>query len=297
MQYNKFKSLFSPILLATPLSLILTFYLQVTHGRLNNDAYIYFKAAKAFIDSGIQGAMTVYPWPFYPMLIGLMSQLTHLDFAQSAYTVNALLHVFFTLGFVCLVRELGGDKKTQWFALLIIFVHPLLAELRIHIYRDYGFWAFLLIGLTGYLRYLKTQSVQSAAVWSSSLAIAGLFRVEGWILLALLPFYQLMKPLFYKTPIRSLPWGTFLRIQVIPAVCGVVAMVVAFGLQHHGTQVPLGKLTVMQKFLTQGLTFYHEVFAVKVEAIGKLLSPHLNPRIVMFILFFGMLLAQPLIFP
>jgi len=88
----------------------------------------------------------------------------------------------------------------------------------------------------------------------------------------------------------------------VVCMCGVYVcvwyMVItgALGLYLSGVEVPLGKITMIKQFLTEGVDFYHGGFSEKVEAIQNIISPHLSYRECISVLFFGLLFTHPLLF-
>src|SRR5574338_787231 len=61
----------------TALLTVLLMATAILAGRIiNPDGVLYIDTAQAFLDKGLSGALASYPWPFYPILIGLVSHLS-----------------------------------------------------------------------------------------------------------------------------------------------------------------------------------------------------------------------------
>lgn len=178
------------ILINFVISYLMLFYQQP----FNVDGILYLSAAKAFLDSGMKAAMAVYPWPFYSMLIAVFSKLTSFSLESSAYFVNAILTGVLVAAFIMLVKELGGDIKVQYFALLVILLFPYLNNGRDNILRDFGYCAFLLTSLLFFMRYMKQSTWCNALSWGICIVIATLFRIEGGFLFLLTPIVIFIKP-------------------------------------------------------------------------------------------------------
>jgi hypothetical protein len=88
-------------------------------------------------------------------------------------------------------RLLTPSKRIHLLALATILLAHHFNVFRADILRDHGYWAFYLFSVYWLLRYFKSRSRKeeqySALLWSSSLLVASLFRLEGIIFLVILP--------------------------------------------------------------------------------------------------------------
>src|SRR5204863_389227 len=64
------------ILSAAAGSLLLSAAAVARASAVNNDGARYLAAAEAYARSGLDGALQVYPWPFYSVLVALLCNLT-----------------------------------------------------------------------------------------------------------------------------------------------------------------------------------------------------------------------------
>lgn len=160
----------------------------------NYDATLYLRVATLFNEQGFHAARELYSWPFYSILIAVLSKLSHLSVLTSAHIIDISLQIVITLVFMLLVKQLGGNRRTQIFAALIVLIYPYLSEYRGYISRDYGFWAFYLIAVYQFLKYIETYSWQNAVFWGCSIGLAFLFRIEAIVYWSLVPLVILILP-------------------------------------------------------------------------------------------------------
>lgn len=234
----------------------------------NVDGIIYLNAASAFIKDGIKAAISVYPWPFYSVLIGSLSYLTHLPLEISALLINGLLTTVLVSSFILLIKELGGGTNEQYFALLIILVYPYLNHDRSNILRDFGYYAFLLNSLLLFLRYLKKPNLPLGLAWNLIAIIAALFRIEGVIVLALVPlaiFFD--KEWLFKQKIIH-----YLKINTLNI--GIISVIALFFLiNKKQPNVQLGRLEELHIYLKRGLEILTITYGGKITLLQKYILP------------------------
>ena len=192
------------------LSLIFTCWAYLADPLVNPDGILYLRAAQAFASDGIQGALALFEWSFYPAAIGLLHQASGLPLIGAALLLNALLTGLLAAGFVCLCREAGGGRTTALFAAALLLAHPALNEYRNFVIRDFGFWAFGLWSLIALARYVARFRWRDALLWNGALLAAALFRSEA-LLLALAGPLALL--------VSGAPWrqrlGRYLKLNSI----------------------------------------------------------------------------------
>jgi len=222
--------------LVAMISIIFLEYWAVSSGRLINfDGILYLRSAEAMLNNDFAGAYAIYRWPLYSILIATVSQLFHLSLTMSAYVINGLLQVILTLSFINLIKQLGGNRRCQWLALIILTVHPYLNDYRSYIIRDFGYWAFFLLSLNFLISSVNQNKLRYAVFGSIILLIAAAFRVEGLIFVLLLPmsFLFVNQFTFSKRLI-------FLAVSLLPLI--ILGVMVAYftysyadsDLQHIG---------------------------------------------------------------
>jgi hypothetical protein len=175
-------------------SLILTFINLAHNQPFNVDGVIYLNAAQEFLSHGIIASFAAYKWPFYSILIALTAKSTTLSVLNAAYLLDAVLYVAIAIFFVMLIKEFGGSKKQQWVGAFVIIFFPYLVMFGSHIMRDHGYFAFSLLAFIGLIKYCRTYQWRFAILWGVAMLIATLFRIEGAVLLCLLPLVLLFAP-------------------------------------------------------------------------------------------------------
>jgi hypothetical protein len=165
-----------------------------TQEPLNNDGILYLQSAEAFIRHGWEAAVGVYPWPFYSILIAILSKITHMSFEHAAYMLNIICLVATVTTFITITKELGALHNVQCLAAVIILGHPQFHHYHAYIIRDFGYWAFLLLSLLCFIRYYRQLWWRYALGWGLSINFSILFRLEGVVLSCFIPLVLLLRP-------------------------------------------------------------------------------------------------------
>lgn len=183
------------IYIATAIGSLILTGINLAHNQpFNVDGIMYLKAAEEFLRHGFNASFVAYKWPFYSILIALTAKITTLSLISAAHLLNAFLYVLIATAFIALIKELGGDRKTQWFGVFVILFFPYLAKFGADIMRDHGYFAFSLLAFIGLIKYARTRHWFFALLWGMAILIATLFRIEGAVLLCLLPLALLFIP-------------------------------------------------------------------------------------------------------
>ncbi len=170
------------------LATILFELLAIYSGRLINvDGILYLRSADAFLNHDYTLAYTIYRWPLYSILIAFVSQLSHSSLMTAAYLVNGFFQVLLTLSLLQLIKQLGGNRRCQWFLLGLILIHPNLHHYRHYVIRDFGYWACLFLGMSQWITAMNYQRSVYYLWGAVSLLLATAFRIEGLIFALLLP--------------------------------------------------------------------------------------------------------------
>ncbi|HEX4816669.1 MAG TPA: hypothetical protein VFV66_28340 [Nonomuraea sp.] len=183
----------APALLAATSSLLLSLAATASRHLVNSDGVWYLLAAEAFVAGGLPAARAAHPWPIYGVLIGLIARATGLPAQAAADGLNAVFVATASAFFVEAVRQLGADRRVQWYAAALVLAHRGLNVFRDAIVRDFGGWAFGLVGLVALLRFMRSASPGSAAAWLAAGLIAVAFRPEWalvWTAMALAPLFD-----------------------------------------------------------------------------------------------------------
>lgn len=174
-------------LTAAALSFLLSLWALYLDPVINLDGIVYVEAAEHFARGQWAAGFSVYKWPFYSIVIGMVSYVTGMGEGHAAYLVNACLYALIVLGFVAYVRALGGGGRVLWLAAFVALLHPDLNAFRSFVIRDAGYWACYLWSLAFYLAYVR-HGRPRLLLGGTVLALAAfLFRIEGVVLLTILP--------------------------------------------------------------------------------------------------------------
>jgi len=173
--------------LAVLVSIILSAWAVFLDDVVNNDGTLYLHIAELLDRGEWQAAFQLYKWPFYPFLISLVAKVPGLDYEYAAHLLNAALTALTVVCFISLVRELGGEKTTILAAAIVILLYPGANEYRSFIIKDTGYIAFYLLSLLYFFRSLRSPGWGQVVAWTSSILVAALFRIEGFVFVAMLP--------------------------------------------------------------------------------------------------------------
>lgn len=179
-------------LLAVLVSCLFSLYSSMANPLLNNDAFLYLRAAEVFNSGGIDQVLADYGWYGYSILIALADRVLPGGLLASAQVLNAASYALLTFVFIrfCaefVPRDSRDLRRIELFAALTILEFPLLNEMRHMLIRDFTFWAFTLLGLLHLVRYNGNPRWRTALYFCFSMLAATLFRVESLILMALAP--------------------------------------------------------------------------------------------------------------
>ena len=207
----------SPAWIAVIISLLLSTINVINDDSINSDGIRYVEAASLFLEQGWQASFAHYKWPFYQILIAIVSKLTFLDLEHAAYVINAGLLAGLAFAFVRCSEYLGGDKRVSWAALVILMTHLNLNGYRDLIIRDFGYWCFFFIAFLMLLKFHKNQQHRYLFFYTGSMLIATLFRIEGIIFLVLGPLVLLWKSTSFSKTFKNLVvcWGPLIFIAII----------------------------------------------------------------------------------
>lgn len=257
---------------------------------INYDGILYLSVAKLYIQQGLHAAMGLYPWPFYSILIAWISQLTHLSLLHAAETINTIFCAVIVITFITLVKTLRSSYLIQIFATITILLYPQLNSYRDLIVRDFGYWAFSLIGLWQLILYGKRSDWRNGLGWVLATLIASLFRVEGVIILALMPFILLCLP-EHSFRQRAL---NLAKIYCIPLLIAVF-LISSYFLSNHHTPASLGRLNDVIAYIKSNSSLFSHSIASKLAAIRQyILGPQSASDAVLWFIcgFIGILLWQ-----
>jgi hypothetical protein len=160
----------------------------------NPDGFLYLRSAEMIAAGRWTDALGIYGWPMYCIVIAAAMALTGLKAFLAAQLVNALFGLIATVAFIALVSRLAnGDRLIVLCAAAVILLQPHLTELRPSIVRDNGYFAFLILTLYLVARDGAVPSRATKLAIGAAIVAAGLFRIEGFFLAALVPIYYIVR--------------------------------------------------------------------------------------------------------
>ena len=215
-------------------SLLLSLWLILIEPVINRDAIIYLRTAEAYLQDGLLASFAIFDRPFLAIIIALLHQLTGLSLLHSGLLLSAVFYALLSTAFVSIVRLLGGDRRVQIIAAIVILSHPSIAAGRDSIMRDAPFWAFSMLAFRALLLYLRQPTFKHNLQWFSLVALATFFRFEGL-------FFAVLAPLaVFAAADRGHRLWVSLRLLALPLATIAVVEVVILSIQagmSPGTQL------------------------------------------------------------
>lgn len=173
--------------LVAALSLLLSAWLIAIDPLINRDAIIYLRTADAYLQDGFIASQSLYGRPLISICFATIHQLTGLPLVSAGLLLNTLFYLVFNVSFVATVHTLGGDRRIQWFAAIVVLTHPILNDHRSSIMRDPAYWALLILAFRELLLYIRSPGLRHRLGWAACILLATLFRFEGLFFAALAP--------------------------------------------------------------------------------------------------------------
>ena len=209
------------ILLAL-LSLLLSAVAFYIDDIINADAMLYVQTIQAFMNGGLTEMAKLYNWPFFSIVAATFSQLTHIPPELSAKIICTILFVLFTDALLLLSSKIVPSSRQLFIAAILILFFYSINNYREFIIRDTGYWAFFCYAFYQLMNFIDTSKVKHALLWQTFMIIATLFRVEGAILLVLIPIFLFFSNSFKKNI------HFFLRLYsliIIALIAGVIIVI------------------------------------------------------------------------
>lgn len=215
-------------------SLLLSLWAVYLDPVINQGGISEVRAAEYFGVAAWRAGMEVAGQPLYALLAAAISGVTGMTAAHGFYALNAGLLALLAVGFVALVSALGGGRRAQMLAALLILLFPTLNAFRAPISGDAGYWVFYVWSLAYFMHHAATRDRRSLAGWALAGLAALLFAVEALVFLLLVPLW-----LFVQTGPgggrRVLKW-------LAVAAAGGVLLVYALWEQAWHSQLPVDQL-------------------------------------------------------
>lgn len=204
------------------ISFALKLIFLISESVVNKDGLLYIAAAQKIAGGYFHEALQLYSMPLYPILIAGMHFIIP-DWVVAARIISISFIVFTLVPLYLLTKELF-DRKAAFWACLAYAVAPVPNGWADSVIRDPGFifclaWA-VFFALSA-IRYERIIFFAAAALFSW---ISILFRLEGIILIFLIPIYVFAVCLKRKIGISLLLKSAFLWI-IFPLLFSAVLMI------------------------------------------------------------------------
>lgn len=171
------------------LFLVATTIILMQQGEINRDGVLYLTQSKLLINGEWEKAFALYNWPFFSILIALGHIVTGISLQTVAHSINIAMFILASTFFLKTVSFVSHNKSNQIFATLILLTSiPIMDDYLGMVLRDQGQWAGFMIGVYGYLRWVKNPQWAWALFWQLGFILGALFRPECLIFNILLPF-------------------------------------------------------------------------------------------------------------
>lgn len=174
-------------ILAAVVSICLSVLINKYDYLINLDGILYLKMAEAFITGGLSSASQLYDWPFFAILIGLISKYSWLDIHISAIVLNTFFFVILTDGLLLVCHQGLRSIPQTAIAALVVLCFYTLNEYRDFIIRDVGYWAMSIWAVYHFIKFIDEGHKSRLFLWQLFAITAVLFRIEGLIILLLMP--------------------------------------------------------------------------------------------------------------
>jgi hypothetical protein len=168
-------------------SCLLSIWLITIEPVINRDAIIYLRTAEAYLQDGLLASQLLFDRPLLPIIIALIHKATGIPLVNAGHLVITFFYALLAIGFVSTIRVLGGDRRVQIFAAIIIISHPMLNSSRASIMRDPAYWALSILAFRQLLLFARCPNRRNQLYWFAFTALASLFRFEGLFFILLSP--------------------------------------------------------------------------------------------------------------
>lgn len=161
---------------------------------INTDGYLYFVTAKVFSEQGLVAATQLFTWPFYPVLMSTLNKYLSIPIEYAPMIITGLFYLLLIYSFISLIKQLGGGKQEQFLGGLLLVTLPLLNNYLESVIRDHGYIAFLFFGMTQLVKFAHKPSFIQSLLWSMSVILASLFRVEALVIMLVTSLVLILLP-------------------------------------------------------------------------------------------------------
>ena len=234
----------------TLVSLISIILIVVDIDTINRDGVFYLMQAKMFLDGNYDKALDFYRVPFFSSLIALFSYLTNVSIFYSAHIINFIFFIISIFYFYKTLQLVSKSKIPLYFATIIILASPLIDDYMIMILRDHGYWAFFMMGVYYFVKWIDNLKLNFFYGWNFAFIFGALFRPESlivFIFLHLFLIFHLRKNQLFIKVVRQI----FFLFLIISLFC---ILLFAFA------NIPIYDLGVLTKINLYFKIFINNIF-------------------------------------
>lgn len=195
------------IFMAILVNLLFSYLMLLYNQPINPDGIIYIHCAQTYLQNGLHDALRIYPWPFYSILLAKTSVLLHISLLNTGYLLNSIFSSILVLFFILTVKLWDNSAKTLLWAAAVIVLLPEINHGRYTLVRDIGYYAFFMASLWSYIKFLQTEKFLYASLFTVTIIVATLFRVEGAVFLALIPLITIILKCDFKLILINIALG------------------------------------------------------------------------------------------
>ena len=252
-------------ILALIASLIAWRILAVGQGSINDDATLYFEAARLFTLGQWQQGFALFPWPFYSLLIAGVHHVTPLNLMHSAQLLTIIFYSITCFSLSKIVQFAGGDKLAIAAANLLVWSSLYITgDVLGMLLRDVGFWAFFTSGIAVFILFQGRQSYRYAVLWQLCMLLSMLFRIEAIGYLVLIPFV-----IFIQVNTKlSVKFKCFLQANTL-LIIGILSIVIAFTIGLIDNTTSFGRLKEVSDLAFNSSQTFLASFKAKSEIMGS----------------------------
>ncbi len=159
---------------------------------INEDGVRYVLTANAFAAGNFQDGLAWYKWPFYPLILAVISKITPLSAESSALIFGAIMRAVGGIAFIRLSEKLGANKIQVWLAGFVYLFYPGLNEIQSMIMRDIPYITCFLWMVVFFVQAWQRPNKRDLIAFILTGSLATIFRVEGMVYLGVLLFWMLI---------------------------------------------------------------------------------------------------------
>lgn len=174
--------------------LLASWSIYIQDGQINRDGLLYLKQAYLIAEGSWNEGLALYPWPFFSILIAFFHKLTNLDLQVVAHGVDLTLFGITTLFYLKTIQFIYKKEKQIIFygGMILLSSIPIMDDYVGMVLRDHGLWAGCMMGTYYYFKYLVKKNNINNLAWQLGFFFAGLFRPEAFVLMMLIPLFNLI---------------------------------------------------------------------------------------------------------